>query len=649
MARGLVVKVGGDTSGFDKAMSRAQSVASVASSDIARRFVSSASAINQAYARLGMLRNLALGFVAFKVSAAVIEGAWNQAKESLQEFIDVLDKANSANVGVEFLQKFTSAAKDARIEASTFEQALTNAYEATKPRLDDNPLRQRLSDIFETGYVGNFQSQGLRMFDNADNTEARIRGVLVAMKELEDLGRNLAAIDIAERMFGKQFAENIRTGKVQIETLLNKLDATEAKNLISQQDAENAKRLSERLDDAKTKLDEALAVSISLAAAGRVFYQIWVDIVERIAEAATGVSNLLGKLGQVPAALAKATTVQGGGLLQPLDENSMRFGQATGNPVEDRRMRQGYYTPEDYSVPPPPGANVPLPPTRPFGLKYDTPKPERSGGGSPSETVSQIERLTIQMEKQAQLAETELKTLGLSNIEKAKALALVEAEAAAKRDVAAGFRETVDLTEQEKSRILAAASATAEWKERVRQVQDAMESVKDITGDALKGFISDLRQGKSAADALKGALDRILDRVTSKLIDNALSGLLGGGSSGGSLTSLFSGLFGGARAGGGSVAGGTAYLVGERGPELFVPGRSGTIVPNGIGGGGGGGAVVNVTVQNNAGAEIGVKQSRGPNGIDIQLVVEQAVLKSMNGGAIGRQMQSYGFNRMNAR
>lgn len=43
--------------------------------------------------------------------------------------------------------------------------------------------------------------------------------------------------------------------------------------------------------------------------------------------------------------------------------------------------------------------------------------------------------------------------------------------------------------------------------------------------------------------------------------------------------------FGGARARGGPVRLGRAYLVGERGPELFVPGASGTIVPNGSGGG----------------------------------------------------------------
>ena len=38
--------------------------------------------------------------------------------------------------------------------------------------------------------------------------------------------------------------------------------------------------------------------------------------------------------------------------------------------------------------------------------------------------------------------------------------------------------------------------------------------------------------------------------------------------------------YGGARAGGGSVGGGNAFLVGERGPELFIPNTAGTVVSN---------------------------------------------------------------------
>ena len=48
------------------------------------------------------------------------------------------------------------------------------------------------------------------------------------------------------------------------------------------------------------------------------------------------------------------------------------------------------------------------------------------------------------------------------------------------------------------------------------------------------------------------------------------------------------------RATGGPVSAGKPYLIGERGPELMVPGRSGTIVPNNALGGGG--AVINQTI-----------------------------------------------------
>jgi hypothetical protein len=52
------------------------------------------------------------------------------------------------------------------------------------------------------------------------------------------------------------------------------------------------------------------------------------------------------------------------------------------------------------------------------------------------------------------------------------------------------------------------------------------------------------------------------------------------------------GLIGKGKAAGGPVSAGTAYPVGEMGPEMFVPGQSGTIIPNNRIGGG---IVVNVT------------------------------------------------------
>jgi phage-related protein len=61
------------------------------------------------------------------------------------------------------------------------------------------------------------------------------------------------------------------------------------------------------------------------------------------------------------------------------------------------------------------------------------------------------------------------------------------------------------------------------------------------------------------------------------------------------ISGLIDRVFGGARAMGGPVTAGTSYLVGEQGPELFTPGRSGAITPN-HSLGGGGGSVINLTV-----------------------------------------------------
>jgi hypothetical protein len=60
-------------------------------------------------------------------------------------------------------------------------------------------------------------------------------------------------------------------------------------------------------------------------------------------------------------------------------------------------------------------------------------------------------------------------------------------------------------------------------------------------------------------------------------------------------------IFGGGRAAGGPVTGGTTYLVGEKGPELFTPGSSGNIVPNNRLSGGG--STINITVNGAIDAE----------------------------------------------
>jgi phage-related minor tail protein len=99
--------------------------------------------------------------------------------------------------------------------------------------------------------------------------------------------------------------------------------------------------------------------------------------------------------------------------------------------------------------------------------------------------------------------------------------------------------------------------------------------------------------------SLRASLERSLTALAQTAINQAAASNSSGGGQAG-LGSLLGNLFGGARAKGGAVAAGQAYLVGEEGPELFVPGASGGIVPNGALGAraanGGKTPVVNVTI-----------------------------------------------------
>jgi len=59
---------------------------------------------------------------------------------------------------------------------------------------------------------------------------------------------------------------------------------------------------------------------------------------------------------------------------------------------------------------------------------------------------------------------------------------------------------------------------------------------------------------------------------------------------------------------GGPVQNSQPYLVGERGPELFVPNAGGNIIPNNkMGGGGGGGVTVNQTINVTTGIQSTVR------------------------------------------
>lgn len=96
-----------------------------------------------------------------------------------------------------------------------------------------------------------------------------------------------------------------------------------------------------------------------------------------------------------------------------------------------------------------------------------------------------------------------------------------------------------------------------------------------------RGLLSALRRGSLGFDDLKRSALASLDEIAAGALRLGLDSLFGGGGNGGvgGLLGGFAGaLFGlPGRATGGPVAPGNAYVVGERGPEVFVPTSAGRI------------------------------------------------------------------------
>jgi tape measure domain-containing protein len=86
------------------------------------------------------------------------------------------------------------------------------------------------------------------------------------------------------------------------------------------------------------------------------------------------------------------------------------------------------------------------------------------------------------------------------------------------------------------------------------------------------------------------------------------------------------------RALGGPVSAGTPYMVGERGPELFMPSRGGSIIPNNALGGGGTSVVVNVDA---SGSSVQGDQAQGRQlGIAISSAVQAELVKQKRPGGL---------------
>lgn len=145
--------------------------------------------------------------------------------------------------------------------------------------------------------------------------------------------------------------------------------------------------------------------------------------------------------------------------------------------------------------------------------------------------------------------------------------------------------------------VLAQIDATAQQTAALTAQRDAILDVRDASKEMLSSFVSDMRQGVSATEALGNALNKLADRLLDSGLDALVSGLVGGAGAslfGGGATTSGWGATVTPFANGGIAKNGkpvnlptfarggvskSAAIFGEAGPEAAVPLPDGRRIP----------------------------------------------------------------------
>jgi tape measure domain-containing protein len=178
-----------------------------------------------------------------------------------------------------------------------------------------------------------------------------------------------------------------------------------------------------------------------------------------------------------------------------------------------------------------------------------------------------------------------------------------------------------------------------------KRIRSAMDSIKDKTKettdemgrmfDRIAGSMADaitqfVTSGKMSFSGLVNSMIADIIRLSAQqLITQPLAE---------SISKSLKNIFGGGRADGGRVSSSKAYVVGERGPELFMPGNSGNIVPNHALGGGNTSVVIND--MRGAGAPPVSTTQRMKNGRrEVEVTITDTVRKALRSGDLNTDLR----------
>ena len=178
-------------------------------------------------------------------------------------------------------------------------------------------------------------------------------------------------------------------------------------------------------------------------------------------------------------------------------------------------------------------------------------------------------------------------------------------------------------------------------KEKEKATKKLKETMAAVGEEIESGIKNNLRDAITGAKTFGEAMTNVLNKIRDKIIDAQIDKLIGnfgenfgkGKDGGKGLGGFLGGILGGLFADGGRPPVGKASLVGERGPEIFVPKVAGTIIPNNQLGGGTTN-IVNVSVDASDSAVSGNNQDAQALGNVIAVAIRSELIKEKRAGGL---------------
>lgn len=506
--------------------------------------------------------NFLKGFVGGALGALSIERVADAIHRTIADLAKIGDVADRVGITAEQLQELRYALEQSGGEASQTGPAMQ--------RFAENLVRAAEGE----GRLGQFlRDNNVALRDRA----GVLRPTAELLAEIANLIQNAQTpqerLNIATRFFGQTagpaMAVALKDGAAGLQAL-----GREAQDVGVVLDNDLIKKAQE-LDDKWNKIWNGLAAAVKRGVINAV-----AQIEEFVSDYAQGIAEIL----QLVDDLAKMLP----GIAQPGDEGLLPL---------IAKLRAQSKLARDLGINDIGGKPSTLPGAPNTGGNTNTRSLGGAGGG-----LDSFERAANSIEKRIASLTAETAAIDLNTAARERARITAELETIARQaNEAAGLKNT-EVTAAQRAEIdrlaaaygnaaLRAEEARSPLREFARSAADGNRLLQEGAVSALHSFedalVSVVMGAKNAKEAFRDMANAIVADLARIAVRRAITGPFAG---------ALSGLPG--RAAGGPVSAGAPYIVGERGPELFIPRTSGQIVPNNVmRPAGAGGVVVNVTSQ----------------------------------------------------